>query len=58
MQVENHCNREPTSMATEDLFINNGSDWEAVKTVCERFPELDVIPSFTYEKVNKTSKDS
>lgn len=34
-------------MAAKDLFINNGGNWEAVKTICEGLPKFDVVPSFT-----------
>ncbi len=34
-------------MAAKDLLINNGSNREAVKTICEGLPEFDVVPSFT-----------
>jgi len=33
------------SMATENLFIDNGCYREAVETVCKGLPELDVVPS-------------
>lgn len=31
-----------TSMTAEDLFIDNGSNGQAVETVCKGLPELDV----------------
>lgn len=34
-------------MAAKDLLINNGGNGETVETICERLPELDVVPSFT-----------
>lgn len=34
-----------TSMATEDLLVYDGSNWEAVEAVCESFPEFDVEPT-------------
>jgi hypothetical protein len=33
-------------VAAENLFIHNRSDRQAVKVVCERFPKLDIVPSF------------
>lgn len=36
-----------TSMATEDLLINNGCDRQAVKAVCEGLPQLNVVPPLT-----------
>jgi hypothetical protein len=38
-------------MTTEDLFINNCSHWEAVKTISECFPELDIIPPLTCKQL-------
>ncbi|KDR22432.1 hypothetical protein L798_01426 [Zootermopsis nevadensis] len=35
-------------MTTKDLFINNCCYWEAVKTICKCFPELDIIPPLTF----------
>jgi hypothetical protein len=32
-------------MHTEDFLINDGSNWEAVETISEGLPQLDVIPS-------------
>ena len=34
-----------TTMATEDLIINDGCDWETVETVCERLPQFYAVPS-------------
>lgn len=39
--------QKPTSMAAKDLLIYDGSNREAVKTICEGLPEFDVVPSFT-----------
>lgn len=36
-----------TSMAAENLLINDGSDGEAVKAVSEGFPQLYVEPALT-----------
>jgi hypothetical protein len=35
-------------MHTEDFLINDGSNWEAVETISEGFPQLDVIPSLAF----------
>ena len=35
------------AVAAEDLLVHNSSNWEAVETVREGFPQLDVISSFT-----------
>lgn len=35
-------------MHGEYLFVDDGSDGEAVETVCERLPELDVVSSLTF----------
>jgi hypothetical protein len=32
-------------MATEDLLVDYGGHRQAVETVCERLPQLDVVPS-------------
>lgn len=34
-------------MAAEDLLIDYGGNREAIKTICESLPQLDVVPSFT-----------
>lgn len=34
-------------MTAEDLLVHDGSDGQAVETVCERFPQLDVESAFT-----------
>ena len=33
-------------MHSEDLLINDGGDGQAVETVGERLPQLDVVPPF------------
>lgn len=33
-------------MHTKNFLINDGSNWEAVETICESLPELDVITTF------------
>jgi hypothetical protein len=33
-------------MATEYFLIDNCGNWQAVKTICEGFPQLDIVPSF------------
>ena len=38
-----------TSMAAKDLFINYGRYWQAIKTICEGFPQLDVVAPFTWK---------
>lgn len=35
-------------VATEDLLVNDSSNWEAVEAVREGFPQLNVISSFTW----------
>lgn len=41
-------------MDTEDLVADDGSHWEAIKTLYEFFPKLERIPSFALviESVN------
>jgi hypothetical protein len=36
-------------MATEDLFINNGRNWQTVEAVSERLPQFDVIAALTWD---------
>jgi hypothetical protein len=38
--------RAETTMHGEDLFIDDGSDWQTVEAVGESLPQLDVVPSF------------
>lgn len=38
-------------VTTEDLLINDSSNWEAVETVREGFPQLNVISPFTWGRV-------
>ena len=35
-------------MHTENLFIDYCSHWQAIKTVRESFPQLYIVPSFTF----------
>ena len=39
-------------MATEDLLVHNGGDWETVETVGECFPQFDVVASLAYPNRN------
>lgn len=32
-------------MHGEDLLVNDSSNWQAIKAVSERLPQLDVVPS-------------
>ena len=32
-------------MAAENLLVNDGCDWQTVKTVSERFPKFDIVPA-------------
>ena len=34
-----------TSMHGEDLLINNGGDWQAIKAIRKSLPQLDVVSS-------------
>lgn len=45
------------SMHAENLLVNNGSYWEAVKAVSKRLPQLDVVSSlaFVVESVNSVN---
>lgn len=43
-------------MTTKYLFIHNSSYRQAVETVCECFPKLDVIPPFACQKTTKCSE--
>jgi len=52
--------RGKSSMHTEDFFINDGCYGEAVETISESFPELDVVPSLaliieTIDSVNRSA---
>ena len=38
-------------MAAEDLLVNDGGHWEAVKAVGECFPQLDVVTTLACKKV-------
>ena len=33
----------------EDLFVDDGSDRQAVEAVRKRLPQLDVVPALAYE---------
>ena len=33
-------------MAAENLFVNDGGNWQAVEAVREGFPQRDVVPTF------------
>lgn len=35
-------------MHCEDLFVNDGCNWQAIEAISERFPQLDVVPSFAF----------
>lgn len=35
-------------MHGEDFFVNDSSDWQAVKAVGERFPQFDVVSPFAF----------
>lgn len=35
-------------VTTEDLFINYCSYWQAVETVCEMFPQFDVVTTLAF----------
>ena len=37
-------------MHGEDLLVNDRGNREAVEAVGERLPQLDVVPSFAYQK--------
>lgn len=43
--LEVYLQTTPTSVTTEDLLVHNGGDGQAVETVRERLPELDVVAS-------------
>jgi hypothetical protein len=32
-------------MHCEDLFVDDGGDWQTIEAICKRFPQLDVIPT-------------
>ena len=38
-------------VTAEDFLVNDSSNWEAVETVREGFPQLNVISSFTWGSV-------
>lgn len=35
-------------MHSKNLFVNDGSDWQAVETIRECLPELDIVPPLAY----------
>ena len=37
--------RTESSMAAENLFVDDGGHGEAVEAIRERFPQLDVVPT-------------
>lgn len=42
-------------MTTENLFVYDSRDWKAIEAICERLPDFDVEPPFTYKyNQNKT----
>ena len=45
-------------MHGENLFVDDSGDWEAVETIGESFPELDVVPAlaFIVEAVNAVDR--
>jgi len=47
-----------TSVHCKDLLIDDGCNWQAVETVCECFPQLDVVSSlaFVVETVNSVDR--
>ena len=45
-----------TSMATENLFINDGRDGQAVEAVGEGFPKSDVEAAFAWRVPYKQLK--
>ena len=34
-------------MHGKNLLVNDGCNWEAIKAVCEGFPQLDIVPPLT-----------
>ena len=39
-----------TSVATEDLLVHDGCNGQAVETVSEGLPQLDVVAPLTYKR--------
>merc|ERR1719361_920152 len=37
-----------SAVTTEDLLVNDGGNGQAVETVCEGLPQLDVVPPFAF----------
>ena len=35
-------------MHGEDLLVNDGSDWQAIKAIREGLPELDIVPPLAF----------
>jgi len=35
-------------MAAEYFFINYSGNRQTIEAICERFPQLDIVPSFTF----------
>ena len=40
--------RTQTAVHCENLFVNNCCNGEAVEAICERLPELDIVPSLAF----------
>lgn len=37
-----------TTVHGEDLFVNNGGNWQAVEAIGKGLPQLDVVPAFAF----------
>ncbi len=40
--------RAEATVHRENLFVYNGSNWQAIEAVGESLPQLDVVSSFTF----------
>jgi hypothetical protein len=40
-------------MHRENLFIDDSSNGQTVETICERLPELDVVPSLACMRLSQ-----
>ena len=43
-----------TSVAAEDFLVDYGGDRQTIEAVCERFPKLDVVPSFAWREMDSS----
>jgi len=37
-------------VTAENLFVDDGDDWQTIETVRERLPQLDAVPPLAYSQ--------